>query len=77
LTDRKEWAGGHFLFLVVFWTSDPRPFLSLTMVTLLLPHSSWTAAIQSGRCDMWRNQSHQRTQGNVLWRRGGCGQCRG
>jgi hypothetical protein len=40
-----------------------------TMVTLLLPYSSWTAAIQSGRRDARRNQSHQQTQGNVLWQR--------
>jgi len=41
------------------------------------PHSSWTAAIQSGRRDARRNQSHQRTQGNVLWQRGGRGRLRG
>jgi hypothetical protein len=41
------------------------------------PHSSWTAAIQSGGRDARHNQSHQRTQGNVLWWRGGCGQRRG
>jgi hypothetical protein len=41
------------------------------------PHSSWTAAIQSGRRGARRNQSHQRTQGNVLWQRGGHGRLRG
>jgi hypothetical protein len=31
------------------------PFLLLMMVSLLLPHSSWTAAIQSSRRDARRN----------------------
>jgi hypothetical protein len=48
-----------------------------TMVYRRLPHSSWTAAIQSGRRDARRNQSHQRTQWNVLWQRGGQGRRRG
>jgi hypothetical protein len=42
-----------------------------------LPHSSWTAAIQSGSRDARRYQSHQRTQGHVLWQRGGRGQLQG
>jgi hypothetical protein len=42
-----------------------------------LPHSSWTTAIQSGSRDARRYQSHQRTQGNVLWQRGGRGRLRG
>ena len=46
------------------WCTDPA---SLIM----------TAAIQSGRRGARRYQSHQRTQGNVLWRRGGRGQRRG
>jgi hypothetical protein len=33
----------------------------------------WTAAIQSGHRSARRNLSHQRTQGNVLWQRGGRG----
>jgi hypothetical protein len=74
----RQWAEGTSVFWAEsFGTSDPHSFLPLTMVTLLLPHSSWTAAIQSGCRDARRNQSHQRTQENVLWRRGGCGQCRG
>jgi hypothetical protein len=47
------------------------------MVTLLLPHSSLTAAIQSGRRGARRNQSHQWTLGNILWQRGGRGWLRG
>ena len=42
-----------------------------------LPHSSWTTAIQSGSRDARRYQSHQRTQVNVLWQRGGRGWLRG
>ena len=41
------------------------------------PHSSWTAAIHSGGRGARRYQSHQRTQGNVLWQRGGRGWLRG
>jgi hypothetical protein len=37
----------------------------------------WTTAIQSGSRDARRYQSHQRTQGNVLWQRGGRGRLRG
>ena len=36
-----------------------------------------TAAIQSGRRGARRYQSHQRTQVNVLWQRGGRGWLRG
>ena len=36
-----------------------------------------TAAIQSGSRDARRNLSHQRTQGDVLWQRGGRGWLRG
>ena len=41
------------------------------------PHSSWTDAVQSCLRDARRNQSHQRTQWNVLWQRGGRGRRRG
>jgi hypothetical protein len=41
------------------------------------PHSSWTDAVQSCLRDARRNQSHQRTQWNVLWQRGGRGWRRG
>jgi hypothetical protein len=37
----------------------------------------WTTAIQSGSRDARRYQSHQWTQGNVLWQRGGRGRLRG
>jgi hypothetical protein len=41
------------------------------------PHSSWAAAIHSGGRGARRYQSHQHTQGNVLWPRGGRGRLRG
>jgi hypothetical protein len=57
-----------------FWQTQTQAENKATMANVCPPNSSWTAAIQSGRRNARRNQSHQRTQGNVLWQHGGCGQ---
>jgi hypothetical protein len=47
------------------------------MMHVLLPHSSWTAATSRAAAATRRNLSHQRTQENVLWQRGGRGRLQG
>jgi hypothetical protein len=76
-----QWTPGEDLFGVAFaakiYSAISQDKTTATVVTVLLPHSSWTAAIQSSHRNARRNQSHQRTQGNVLWQRGGRGRLRG